>query len=629
MKPSGSFRLSLIAGLCALLVQTAIGQTARRGLERHTPLAGSGALAGPPLPGGTYTVGSGGFFPTLDSAFSRLGSGGILGAVTLSLTDTLYVASASRNGTFTLQGPVSGSGPAARISIRPADNTAVTIQGNGESAILFRNVSYLTLDGISLEGNTRLDVHALYNPTGTRWNDAVDFIGNDDFDIISNLTIRSDDMRLSSGVLLWADSLGAPDSCLISGVRVRSAMLGLYIAGWGTNYSRRPGGNIIRNNQVGSPTDSLIAWGIQDEGADWTLIENNRVENLSLNLTSVGVIDRYLVGINSYFGMRTVIRNNMVYNLRPASPTGYRSGILASGMGDQRGYGVRIYNNMVYDLRTGIAGQVTSEMSGIRAWQQDWLTVDNNTVHLTGLPEGTSAIISAAARFSSTAATPTLRNNILVNTRNDPGCAALIMEGGPWASNYNDLYVDPSGNGVIGRTGSGLYKSLTDWRTNGSDQNSVSVIPAFCDLPCLHVDSTASSSKLLDGHGMVIPGILYDFDGQVRNAVTPDIGADEFSWIAVAVGKTEGLPEAFTLGQNYPNPFNPSTTIRYGLPQAQSVRLAVYNPLGQEVAVLAAGVQEPGYHEVHFDGSGLASGVYFYRLQAGSFVQSRRLLLLR
>jgi M6 family metalloprotease-like protein len=88
-------------------------------------------------------------------------------------------------------------------------------------------------------------------------------------------------------------------------------------------------------------------------------------------------------------------------------------------------------------------------------------------------------------------------------------------------------------------------------------------------------------------------------------------------------------PQALALEQNYPNPFNPSTTIRYGLPQRADVSLVVYSVLGQKVATLVQEDQEAGYHEVRFDGSALASGVYICRLKADSFVQSRKLILLR
>jgi hypothetical protein len=88
-------------------------------------------------------------------------------------------------------------------------------------------------------------------------------------------------------------------------------------------------------------------------------------------------------------------------------------------------------------------------------------------------------------------------------------------------------------------------------------------------------------------------------------------------------------PVAFQLLQNYPNPFNPTTTIRYGLTSRSHVILTVFNTLGQRVTTLVNESQEAGYHDVRFDAGGLASGVYFYRLQAGDFLQSRRLVILK
>jgi len=92
---------------------------------------------------------------------------------------------------------------------------------------------------------------------------------------------------------------------------------------------------------------------------------------------------------------------------------------------------------------------------------------------------------------------------------------------------------------------------------------------------------------------------------------------------------THVTPACVSLSQNYPNPFNPVTTIQYVLPARSTVLLSVYNLLGQQVAVLEDGDREAGVHEVAFDAGRLASGVYFYRIIAGPFAATRKLLVVR
>jgi hypothetical protein len=90
------------------------------------------------------------------------------------------------------------------------------------------------------------------------------------------------------------------------------------------------------------------------------------------------------------------------------------------------------------------------------------------------------------------------------------------------------------------------------------------------------------------------------------------------------------IPNTFALKQNYPNPFNPSTKIRFDIPlNEKQVKLVVFNSIGQEVATLINEQLQPGEYEYTFDASGYSSGVYFYKLQAGSFSETKRMVLIK
>ena len=121
--------------------------------------------------------------------------------------------------------------------------------------------------------------------------------------------------------------------------------------------------------------------------------------------------------------------------------------------------------------------------------------------------------------------------------------------------------------------------------------------------------------------------IFYSFN---RYKIEPRAN-DDFGSIltGVELDRNPAVPETYVLEQNYPNPFNPSTTIEYSLPRSTGVLLKVYNVLGQEVRTLVNQVQPTGKYTVRFDASSLASGLYFYRLQAGEFSQVKKLMLLK
>jgi probable HAF family extracellular repeat protein len=147
--------------------------------------------------------------------------------------------------------------------------------------------------------------------------------------------------------------------------------------------------------------------------------------------------------------------------------------------------------------------------------------------------------------------------------------------------------------------------------------------PCIGAIAFLVTDATSVPARTLDRTtgiltNYVIPlpgGEVLDFDGVSPTEDDPALVID--------------IPRDFALSQNYPNPFNPTTTISYQLPVDAHVTLIVSDVLGREMATLVNGQEEAGYKSVTFDGRRLASGIYIYRMTAGSFVETKRMMLLK
>jgi hypothetical protein len=105
-----------------------------------------------------------------------------------------------------------------------------------------------------------------------------------------------------------------------------------------------------------------------------------------------------------------------------------------------------------------------------------------------------------------------------------------------------------------------------------------------------------------------------------------------YTWVGdqwTGVELEEEIADNYELFQNYPNPFNPSTQIRYSVKESGLVTLKIYDVLGTEVATLINQEQNAGTYSVSFDGSGLSSGVYFYKIESGSFIKVNKMMLLK
>ena len=145
--------------------------------------------------------------------------------------------------------------------------------------------------------------------------------------------------------------------------------------------------------------------------------------------------------------------------------------------------------------------------------------------------------------------------------------------------------------------------------------------------------ATATLPAKADSTGSDVLSSNFDLSAGAHTLVVSGANAfvDYIQLISEVVGAVEPgqVAATFALDQNYPNPFNPTTTINFSLPKTADVRLVVYNVLGQQVSELINEKMQAGAHTVQFKANNLATGVYFYRLEAGSYVDVKKMLLLK
>jgi uncharacterized protein (DUF1501 family) len=134
------------------------------------------------------------------------------------------------------------------------------------------------------------------------------------------------------------------------------------------------------------------------------------------------------------------------------------------------------------------------------------------------------------------------------------------------------------------------------------------------------------SSVLKDWFGASPSELQVAITGTITNPLSSSVVS---SGAIAGIGSGGNLPTKYALEQNYPNPFNPSTVIRYELPRASDVTIDVYNSAGEKIATLVDSSQSAGDHEVNFNGGTLASGVYFYRLRAGGYQETKKMILVK
>ncbi|NBC18086.1 MAG: T9SS type A sorting domain-containing protein [Bacteroidetes bacterium] len=189
----------------------------------------------------------------------------------------------------------------------------------------------------------------------------------------------------------------------------------------------------------------------------------------------------------------------------------------------------------------------------------------------------------------------------------------------------------PLGNYRIGASGvAGTDQAIPDGTIqDGPDVAAVVTrnVPLGTDAASLGINEICSYLIYLDNNNIYFN--YQTLPASKRGTDEVDLPAILAEAVAQAETQSLDVPTSYALEQNYPNPFNPTTTIRFDLPEAADVSLTVYDMLGREVRRLATGTMEAGTHTVTFTADGLPSGMYVYRLDAGAYQQTRRMVLLK
>jgi hypothetical protein len=294
------------------------------------------------------------------------------------------------------------------------------------------------------------------------------------------------------------------------------------------------------------------------------------------------------------------------------------AGIGGGGISVEEGASPRIENNIIIYNQASNGG-------GILCWTNTNAVLINNTIaYNTTLTGGGGICFDVNSD-------PIFINNIIYGNTSPNGSQVYINDDD---SDPNFFFSDiQGGKEAFGGSGAGSNYS-------GLYENNIDTIPYFLDVngidfrlsdysPCIGagIDSIEVGSTMY-----YCPPFCF-YGGPRPNPVgsMPDIGACE-SPLADPISAVEDLleiPKKYALNQNYPNPFNPSTTISWQFPVGSWQILKVYDVLGDEVLTLVNEYRSAGKYEIEFNAASLPSGIYFYKLQAGGLIETKKMLLLK
>ncbi|MCB0724347.1 MAG: T9SS type A sorting domain-containing protein [Ignavibacteriae bacterium] len=465
------------------------------------------------------------------------------------------------------------------FSVNEADGK-INIHGNTISGLFKESTDETSLCGIQHIGDT----------------DTIEIYDNNIFNIY-NTTGDCDVF----GIYSRGDQTGGYESIYdnnihdIVGTGIRH-VVGVYIQAEATNNAAIK--NITGNSIYNIMNDSTgQTGGIQLSGPSMANISANRIHNIINRIGSSTAFGVYFEGSNSSNG--------------------------------------NIYNNMISEIYAP-AQNTPLGVLGLIIEGCDTVNLSYNTIYLDSSSIGANS--GNFALYIGGSSNATLKNNIVVNKFTPTGSGqtiAIYKEAGVTynaASNNNNIFVPAGASNFYYFDGSNFHSTFAGFQTavSPAGTNSFSENSPFMNVSThpYDLDMDSTQSTLCEGGAVPIPGITTDIHGTTRNPSTPDVGADEFDQVITNIEPTSS-PTVYELYQNYPNPFNPSTKIKFDIPKAGFVSLKIYDITGREVSTLVNSELATGRYEFEWNGAQFASGVYFFRINAGDFVKVQKMMLIK
>jgi len=580
-------------------------------------------------------------FPTLREMFIYLSSRQISDDVNIYITSDIeetqnVFVGLDTNGYRITVKPYPGLSPVITFSAQQNNasvNGALVIGVNGDSWEALRRTVNVHFDGSNAPGSTERNLTFKTTPNSGNTNyfrilnsDQVSFsnlnieMNQPTFDAVLITNFRRDEIDFVNGAITF-------DNVLIQN-HTRSSARSIIVRTSFDEPQMVPGLLTVRNSEIRA---RRYGFWIREHGGSASFHNNDVFIHETDGLGARGV----LVEQSASAAVQVDIFNNTFHQL---STNGQIFGIEVATRGT-----MNIFNNILTGFENNSNASVTDFFAyGILAGTPDGpmnVNVFYNTLLLSPLnyTGGTGWRYRGIQMNSSANITADIRNNIVILEDENPEVISYgvfrFLANGSWTSDFNNIYVtnpSASDNTFFGRWGGadGNVTSLEEWSTlSGQDASSVSKNVEFFSTANLRL--TGDSDGDADLAGTPIEGITTDIDGNERDLIRPYMGAFEGTSLSTNVEQENQLPSTITLFQNYPNPFNPVTVIEFELSSHQLIQLEVFDILGRKVAELVNEQRSPGRHSVRFDASALSSGIYIYKITAGSESIIKRMTLLK